>query len=93
MSGSIEHLKDSIALKSLINSLAEEKRLKIAVSLKELEYIDSAAVNVLIYARETLAKLDGEFCILEPNPYILNVLAVLGLTDLFVILADRDRLH
>jgi len=61
--------------------------------MKELEYIDSAAVNVLIYAKDALTRQGGEFCILEPNPYVLDVLAVLGLTDLFTILPDKDKLH
>ena len=93
LKGNIEHLKDSISLKSLINSLIEEKELKIAIHLKELNYIDSAALNVFIYARANLEKLGGRFCLLEPNAYIMDVLAVVGLTDIFTILQDKDKLH
>lgn len=93
LSGNIEHLKDSISFKSLINSLVEEKNLQIAVDLKDLNYIDSSAVNVMIYGRSTLEKLGGRFIILEPNSYIVDVLAVLGLTDLFTIIPEKDKLH
>jgi len=71
----------------------EEKEQKIAIHLKELNYIDSAALNVFIYARANLEKLGGRFCLLEPNAYIMDVLAVVGLTDIFTILHDKDKLH
>mgnify|MGYP000915201640 CR=1 FL=1 len=92
MSGQISSLKDSILLKSEINSLVEEKKTRIALELKHMEYVDSAALNVFIYAKNTIEKSGGFFCILEPNEYILNMLSVVGLLNVFTICDSRDAL-
>lgn len=92
LSGQISHLKDSISLKSVINTLLEEKVTKIALSLKSLDYIDSAALNVFIYARNQVQKTGGDFVLLEPNEYVMDVISVVGLKDFFNILADKELL-
>jgi anti-anti-sigma factor len=93
ISGQISQLKDSISLKSLINSILEEKVNKIAISLKFMDYIDSSALNVFIYAKTQVEKAGGEFCIIEPNEYIMDVISVVGLKELLTIYPDKDRLR
>ncbi|OGS36246.1 MAG: hypothetical protein A2293_12035 [Elusimicrobia bacterium RIFOXYB2_FULL_49_7] len=92
LSGNIDHLKDSISLKSNLISLIDDKHHRIALHLKELNYIDSAAINVLLYVKETLQKTGGNFFLVEPNQYVLDVLGVLGLTSLFSIVAKQEEL-
>ena len=92
ISGQVSQLKDSIALKSAVNALLEEKADKIAFGLRSMEYLDSAAINVLIYAKNQIQKNGGKFCILEPNEYALDVIGVVGLKDFFPILKDREEL-
>ena len=92
LQGQIGSLKDSIALKSEINSLLEERTPKIALCLKDLEYVDSAALNVLIYARNQIEKYQGLLCLLEPNEYIMDMISVVGLRNVFTICMDRDSL-
>lgn len=92
VSGQINSLKDSIQLKSEINTLIEDKKNKIALDLKEMDYVDSAALNVFIYAKSLAEKTGGLFCILEPNEYILNMLSVVGLLNVFTICDNRDAL-
>ncbi|MFH0921298.1 MAG: STAS domain-containing protein [Fibrobacterota bacterium] len=91
--GQISHLKDSISLKSLVNSLLEDAHYKIALNLKELEYIDSAAINVFIYTKSQVEKAGGSFCIVEPNDYVLDVINVVGLEQYFKIIQDKDKLR
>jgi anti-anti-sigma factor len=92
VSGHINLLKDSISLKSLLNSLIEEKAHNIAISLKEVEYIDSSALNVFLYAKTQAEKVSGHFCLIEPNQYVQDVISVVGLNDIFTIIEDKDQL-
>ena len=57
--GKIDRLKDSIALKSHINTLLDSGSLKVALSLSKVTYLDSGALNVLIYAHNALKKKGG----------------------------------
>ena len=93
LSGQISQLKDSIFLKSLINSLIEEKHYNIAISMKDMHYIDSSAINVLIYTKSQVEKFSGQFCLIEPNEYVSNVLSVVGVSDLFTIHPNKEKLH
>jgi len=92
VSGQISQLKDSISLKSLINTLLEEKVGKIALALGQMDYIDSSALNVLIYAKGQVEKNGGELFLIEPNDYIMDVISVVGLKDYFKILPDKEGL-
>jgi anti-anti-sigma factor len=91
--GQVSHLKDAISLKSLINSYLEDELVKIAISLKDLDYIDSAAINVFIYAKSQVERMGGSFCILEPNEYIKDVIGVIGLDEYFKIVMDKEKLR
>ncbi len=92
VSGQINSLKDSIQLKSIINTLFDDGKRNIAIKLKDVEYVDSAAINVLIYARNIADKLKGELVILEPNEYILNMLSVVGISKIFTICENLETL-
>ena len=93
LSGHIDLLKDSISLKSLINSLIEEKSYKIAISLKEIKYIDSSTLNVFIYAKTQVEKFSGQFCLIEPNEYVQDVISVVGLNEIFTIYSNKEKLR
>ena len=54
--GKIDRLKDSIVLKSYINTLLEKNSYFIAMNLAQVTYLDSGALNVLIYCHNTLKK-------------------------------------
>jgi len=83
--GKIDRLKDSITLKSFIITLIEEGAKKIALNLSEVNYLDSGALNVLIYSNNALKKSEGELGLIEPNDYVMDVLEVVGLTELIKI--------
>jgi anti-anti-sigma factor len=89
--GKIDRLKDSIILKSYINTLLEKNLLKIALNLSQVTYLDSGALNVLIYSHNTLKKRDGVLVIIEPNEYVKDVLDVVGLNKLVKIYATEEE--
>jgi len=80
--GKIDRLKDSIVLKSYVNTLLEKSLLNIALNLAQVTYLDSGALNVLIYCHNTLRKKGGSLVLIEPNEYVRDVLEVVGLNKL-----------
>ena len=80
--GKIDRLKDSIVLKSYVNTLLEKNASKIALNLAGVTYLDSGALNVLIYSHNALKKRGGDLILIEPNEYVRDVLDVVGLDKL-----------
>ncbi|MBN1130842.1 MAG: STAS domain-containing protein [Chitinispirillaceae bacterium] len=91
IAGKIDRLKDSIVLKSYINTLIEKERLFIAINLSEVTYLDSGALNVLIYSHNTLVKKGGSLALIEPNEYVRDVLEVVGLNKLVTIYSNEEE--
>jgi anti-anti-sigma factor len=88
--GKIDRLKDSIVLKSYINTLIEKEHVAIALNLSKVTYLDSGALNVLIYTNETLAKKNGLLALIEPNEYVKDVLEVVGLSKVVKIFPTQE---
>ena len=96
--GKIDRLKDSIVLKSYINTLIEKNQVNVAINLSEVTYLDSGALNVLIYTHNTLKKISGNLALIEPNEYVKDVLEVVGFDKLVKIYSteeefDHDTAH
>ena len=89
--GKIDRLKDSIVLKSYINTVLEKGILKVALNLSEVTYLDSGALNVLIYSHNTLAKKGGSLTLVEPNEYVHDVIEVVGLQKLVKIFRTNQE--
>jgi len=89
--GKIDRLKDSIVLKSYINTLLEKNSYFIAMNLAQVTYLDSGALNVLIYCHNTLKKKGGNLVLIEPNEYVRDVLEVVGLNKLVKIFSTEEE--
>ncbi|MDG5815587.1 STAS domain-containing protein [Chitinispirillales bacterium ANBcel5] len=89
--GKIDRLKDSIVLKSYVNTLIEKNVTHVALNLAQVTYLDSGALNVLIYCHNTLKKSDGMLVLIEPNEYVRDVLEVVGLNKLVKIYSTEEE--
>ena len=89
IAGKIDRLKDSIVLKSYMNTLIGKGRVVIALNLCKVTYLDSGALNVLIYCHETLKKA-GRMVLIEPSEYVRDVLEVVGLAKLVKIFPSQE---
>ena len=89
--GKIDRLKDSIVLKSYINTLIEKGIVHIALNLSQVTYLDSGALNVLIYSHNTLMKKEGILALIEPNEYVRDVMEVVGLNRLVKIYYSQEE--
>ena len=89
--GKIDRLKDSIVLKSNLNSLLDKNTRNIALNLSKVTYLDSGALNVLIYAHNSLRKREGALVLIQPNEYVRDVLEVVGLDKLVKIYTSDEE--
>jgi stage II sporulation protein AA (anti-sigma F factor antagonist) len=89
--GKINRLKDSIVLKSFVNTLIEKNVANIALNLAQVTYLDSGALNVLIYSHNSVAKKGGTLVLIEPNEYVRDVLEVVGLDKLVKIYQTEEE--
>ena len=88
--GKIDRLKDSIVLKSYVNTLMEKGRVAIALNLSRVTYLDSGALNVFIYCHDALTKKGGQLALIEPSEYVKDVLEVVGLTKVVKIYPSQE---
>ncbi len=88
--GQIDRLKDSIVLKSYINNLLDKKSIPIAINLANVTYLDSGALNVVIYCNNALQKRGSTLVLIEPNEYVRDVLEVVGLHKLVTIFHKEE---
>jgi anti-anti-sigma factor len=91
IAGKIDRLKDSIVLKSYVNTLLERSLFFVAMNLAKVTYLDSGALNVLIYCHNTLRKKNGSLALIEPNEYVRDVLEVVGLNKLVKIYSTEEE--
>ena len=91
IAGKIDRLKDSIVLKSYVNTLLERNLHFVAMNLAKVTYLDSGALNVLIYCHNTLRKKSGSLALIEPNEYVRDVLEVVGLNKLVKIYSTEEE--
>ncbi|MDD5674094.1 MAG: STAS domain-containing protein [Chitinivibrionales bacterium] len=89
--GKIDRLKDSIVLKSFVNTLMEKNHTKVALNLIQVTYLDSGALNVMIYCHNVLRKKGGTLVLIEPNEYVSDVLSVVGLNKLVPIYRTEEE--
>ncbi len=68
-----------------LQGLIQEKRYKIIVSLKELDYISSAGLGVFMGFVEEVREENGDIKIADLSPKIFKVFDLLGFPALFEI--------
>ncbi len=88
--GKINRLKDSVNLKSIFNELLVKGIRNIALNLKNVTYLDSGALNVIIYTYNSLAKEKGTLVLIAPNEYVRDVLDVVGLNKILTIYSSEE---
>ncbi len=73
---------DSV-LRTRINELVDEGRLKIVIGLKDVTYIDSCGVGVLIAKYVSVRRKGGDVRLLCLSPRCYRVIEISGLLSVF----------
>jgi len=61
------------------------------LDLKELDFIDSSGLQILLRLKETLKKIGKEILIVNPSNQITNLFQLTGFDKLFRIFTDTDE--
>ncbi len=78
-------------LKLLIVGYIGRDEKYIAVNFCDVSYLFSGAIAVLITCYTTLRDLDGELCLIEPKPEMMDLLKIMGIDSLIPIYgSDSD---
>ena len=72
-------------LKKNFQEMFEEKKEPVEIDLKNLEYIDSTGLGVLIGALKRLKEEDKHIALFHVKPNILKLLNITGLNKIFII--------
>ncbi len=78
-------------LEQVFNTLFEENRAKVLVECRELEYISSAGLRVLLTAAKQFKKISGEIALAGLSQNVKQVFEISGFTSIFTIYTTRDE--
>ena len=83
--GKINRLQDSLNLKALFQELLAKDEKKIILNLENVTYLDSGALNVIIYIYNSLLKKNGKLVIISPTEFVKDTLEVVGINRIIKI--------
>ncbi len=72
-------------MKETLNEMVEEKKSEIQIDCKELSYIDSSGLGVLIGILKKLKEEDKDLVVLNARSNILKLLSITGLDKVFIV--------
>ena len=78
-------------LEQVFTKLLEEKQTKVLVECRELEYISSAGLRVLLTAAKQFKKISGEIALAGLSQNVKQVFEISGFTSIFTIYTTRDE--
>ncbi len=77
-------------LEDAFNSLLEAHKAKILIDCRQLEYISSAGLRVLLSAAKHFKKISGEIALCALSASVKQVFEISGFTSIFQIYATKD---
>jgi anti-sigma B factor antagonist len=78
-------------LEETVNNLFSQARYKVIVDLTSVDYISSAGAGVFIAALSEAEENSGKIVLLNPTKGVLDVFDLLGLTQIFDVVKDRQE--
>lgn len=79
------------ALEEKLNGIAGEGETKVLVDCRELDYISSAGLRVLLAMAKKFKKNNGQIALCTMSPAVKQVFEISGFTSIFPIYANRDE--
>jgi anti-sigma B factor antagonist len=74
-----------------VKGLIDEGHRKFVISLKGVDYVDSAGIGELVAAKKRAVEKKGDVKLLMPNQTVYNVLSMLSLHLIFEIHQDEGK--
>ncbi len=79
------------SLEEALTALVDAGEAKALVDCRELDYISSAGLRVLLAAAKQFKKLNGSIALSALNPNVKQVFEISGFTSIFPIYATREE--
>ena len=77
------------SLEKALSGLYAKGSFGLIIDMSDLEYLASAGIGVLITALSRTRENRGDILLMNPRPAVTGVFELLGLGDMFQIVADR----
>ena len=71
-----------------LDRLIEIGIIRIAIDLHSVALVNSTMLGLFVRTRNAVKSRGGDFVLVEPSEFIAKTLEVLGLTELFTVVAD-----
>ena len=88
--GKINRLQDSVYLKSIFQKLLDKDINYIAINLADVTYLDSGALNVIIFIYNALLRKSGKLVIISPNEFVKDTLEIVGINRIVKIYSTEE---
>jgi anti-sigma B factor antagonist len=82
---------DITVLRSSINELVKEKKLKLLINFEQVPYLDSTGLGEIVRTYTTLKKNGGETKILNLGAKVKDLMTITKLITVFEAFDDEDR--
>lgn len=78
-------------LEKTVKGLMGDGKIRLIISLKDVDYVDSAGIGELVAAKKRAVEKKGDVKLLMPNKTVYNVLSMLSLHLIFDIQEDEAK--
>ena len=78
-------------LEAELNALAGKGQAKVLIDFKELEYISSAGLRVLLSAAKQFKKINGSIALAALAPTVRQVFEISGFNSIFPLYSTREE--
>jgi anti-sigma B factor antagonist len=88
--GQLVLYEGELTFRTTVDRLSQEGQRKIVVDLRNVDYIDSAGVGILVGKYLSMRRQDGDVKLLHPSPRTLRVMGIAHLLTVFETFETED---
>lgn len=81
----------SAQIESKVNSLTEDKKLKIIFNLQNVDYLSSAGMRVLLSVTKKLKSLNGKFIVCSLSDDVMDIIKMAGFNQIIQIVSTEEK--
>ncbi|HID38661.1 MAG TPA: anti-sigma factor antagonist [Calditrichaeota bacterium] len=90
LSGKIMGGPEASEINNQINNLIDQEKIKIIIDMKDVDWVNSSGLGILIGAITTLKNNNGQLSLINISDRVENLLKITKLQSLFNIQPDLD---
>ena len=91
MKGKLTGGPEAETFRDLFKTLVQQGKTQVIINLRDIEWISSTGIGILIRGEKTVREAGGDFVIVRVGDRTQQVFNVLRLDHIFMIVADEDE--